>query len=92
MFVHFFANNAVSRSSLSDRFKSECQPFDDRIQVSSGGYSVTSTKDNTPYDTDSVNFGSMASAEEYMNNIISESPEMADALHTIPNNEVNITV
>ncbi len=91
LFVHFFANNAARRSSLSQRVKKEFQPFDDKIKVRDGAYTVAFNKNNKPYDVEAANFESLAGAEEYMNDLIVENPAMADSLHTIPNNEVNMT-
>jgi hypothetical protein len=92
LFVHFLANNAACRSSFSHRVKKEFQPFDEKIDVLPGAYSVAKTKDNKPYSSESMNFESLASAEEYMNGIISGNPMMADSVHAIPNNEINSAI
>ncbi|WP_282159667.1 DUF6603 domain-containing protein [Ulvibacterium marinum] len=90
LFVHFFANSAVRRVSVSHRVKKEFQPFDEKIDVRAGTYTVAFNKDNKPFNKDATNFESMARADEFINELISDDPHMADAVHTIPNNEVNL--
>lgn len=90
LFVHFFANSAVRRVSVSHRVKKEFQPFDEKIDVRAGAYTVAFNKDNKPFNKDATNFESMARADEFINELISDDPHMADAVHTIPNNEVNL--
>jgi len=90
LFVHFFANSAARRSSISHRVKREFQPFDERIDVRAGAYTVAFNKDNKPFSNEATNFESMASADEFINNLIANDPNMSDSVHTIPNNEVNL--
>jgi hypothetical protein len=90
LFVHFFANSAVRRASVSNRVKKEFQPFDEKIDVRGGAYTVAFNKDNTPFSGEATNFESMARADEFINELIANDPQMADAVHTIPNNEVNL--
>jgi flavin reductase (DIM6/NTAB) family NADH-FMN oxidoreductase RutF len=92
LFVHFLANNAARRSTLSYRVKKEYQPFREKIEVLPGAYTIANTKDNKPFNAAAVNFGSLASAEEYMIGIISKDPSMADSIHVIPNNEINASI
>ena len=90
LFVHFFANSAVRRASISHRVKKEFQPFDERIDVRAGAYTVAFNRDNRPYSDEATNFESMARADEFINELIANDPQMADSVHTIPNNEVNL--
>ena len=90
MFVGFLANSAVSKTKMSFKHKKQHLPFADKINVAPGNFTVTRTKDNTPYDAGSMNFSSHASAEEYMNKILSGESLSADELQVLPMNEVNI--
>jgi hypothetical protein len=90
LFAHFFANNAVHKSSISHKLKRELQPFDEKIKIYSGAYTVANNKDNKPINKKATNFTSFASAEEFMNEQIAKQQEMAENIHVIPNNEVNL--
>lgn len=92
LFVHFLANSAVAKANVSYKVKKEFQPFEDKINVTSGKFTVATTRDNTPLRPEAINFASQASADEYMNALVAGNPAMAGAVHVIPNNEVNYLV
>jgi len=89
MFVHFLSNSAVAKANISYKTKKEFQPFNDKIDVVSGKYTVATTRNNTPLRAEAMNFASQASADEYMHSLIAQDPAMVDSVHVIPNNEVN---
>ncbi|MFO8001909.1 MAG: DUF6603 domain-containing protein [Marinilabilia sp.] len=89
LFVKFLGNNAAGKSQLSHKVQKEFKPFDDKIEVLPGAYTVALTRDNKPLSAEAVNFTSMAGADQYISEILANDPNMADAIHTIPNNEVN---
>jgi len=90
LFVHFFANSAIRRTTVSQRVKREFQPFVEKIDVRAGAYTVAFNRDNRPFSQEATNFESMARADEFINELIANDPQMADSVHTIPNNEVNL--
>lgn len=89
LFVKFLTNSAVAKAKVSYRVKKEFQPFEDKIDVVSGKYTVASTRNNSAVRTEAMNFSSKASAEEYMKSLIAQDTALADSVHVIPNNEVN---
>jgi adenine-specific DNA methylase len=82
-------NNAVSKSSLSYKTKKQYVPFDESIKVTPTGYSVAFTENNKAFENETVSFQSEALAMEFMQNTLSGNPNMADAIHVIPSNELN---
>lgn len=89
LFVQFLSNSAVAKANISYKVKKEFQPFDDKIEMVNGKFTVASTRNNTPLRVEATNFASQASADEYMNTLIAQNPAMSGSVHVIPNNEVN---
>lgn len=86
---HAFLNgNAAARSPVSFQTRSQLQPFTDRIGVSTGGYTVASTLDNTPFDATS-GFASEVMAKQYLARQITANPSLSGQLHVLPDHEVN---
>jgi hypothetical protein len=88
LFDGFLAGAAVARSPLSFQVKSQLQPYPDKVAVGPEGYTVTSTHDNTPFDTEST-FSSEAMAMEHMRRRVAEDPALEGSLHVLPDYEVN---
>ena len=89
LFSAFLGNNAVAKSTISYKVKKQYQPFNEKIAVGRGKYTVANTRNNTPLRAEAVNFASQASADEYLNSLIAQDPAVAGSVHVIPNNEVN---
>jgi len=89
LFVKFLANSAVAKAQVSYKVRKEYQPFDDKIDVTGGRFTVANTRNNTPLRAEAMHFASQASAEEYMNTLIAQDPAMGGSVHVIPNHEVN---
>jgi hypothetical protein len=62
-------------------------PFDDKVAVKEGGFTVAQTEDNKPYSTSSTYFASEAMANQFLKSQVAANPELHDALHVIPQYE-----
>lgn len=82
----FLTGNAAARSPLSAAVKAKLQPFDEKITVSTGSYSVAFQDTNREYGT--ATFSSAASANDFLASRLAEDPSLVDVLHVIPRHEV----
>jgi hypothetical protein len=80
LFRHFLAENAASVSVLSEKHRTEVQPFDDVIQVDAEEFAVAGVLDNVS----TAYFASEALAVEHLEELIAADPARADELHVIP--------
>ena len=87
LFTHFLKGNAVAKSALSFKTKKQYQPYADKIKVAPTGYAVASQMDNKAFN--GAAFTSEAQAREYMNQQIAANPNLKEALHVIPQHELN---
>ena len=88
LFNRFFRGSSVSKSVLSRAHKIKLQPFDEKIEVLSEGYSVAFMSDNKVYSTADT-FDSEAMASEFLREQVGADPSLGDQLHVIPNFELN---
>lgn len=88
LFHPFLAGSAAARSALSHQRKTQLQPFSDTISVGQEGYAVSNTTDNKPVSA-GASFSSEAMARDYMNSQVGSGGASADAVHVLPNSEVN---
>jgi hypothetical protein len=86
LFRSFLHNNAAAKSTRSSRTKKESQPFAEQISVKQGSFTVAYTMNNEAFNGRSSGFSSQWEAEAY----IAANPNVADQLHVIPANEVNV--
>ena len=89
LFSHFLRGNAVAKSSISYKSKKEMVPFDETIKVNPNQYSVAFTADNKAFSNEAAAFASEAQAQEYAKSKIAGDPNLSDAIHVIPQNELN---
>lgn len=89
LFAAFVGNSAVAKTDLSFKVQKEFRPFEEKIEIIGGRYTVANTRNNTPLREEAINFASQASADEYLNSLIDRDPAMAGSVHVIPNHEVN---
>ncbi len=89
LFNHLLRGNAVTKSDISKHQQKLRQPFDDKIRLQQPGFTVAFNRDNTPVDGAAARFDSQAQAREYLQQRITENPELVDAVHVIPSTEVN---
>ncbi len=88
LFNHFLGGAAISKSVLSAQYKTQFQPFKEKISVAvQENYAVAYQADNKAYAT-TATFTSEAAAREFMHQAIAEDPNRAEALHVIPQFEV----
>lgn len=85
LFDIFLRNNAAARSLRSHRMKKQAQPFDSKINVKGGSYTVVNAMNNMPYNEDSINFETPWEAEKYIEN----NTDAVGQVQVIPTNEVN---
>ena len=64
-FSHFLAGGAISKSVGSQNYKKMLDPFDDKVAVKEGGFTVAQTEDNKPYSASSTYFASEAMANQF---------------------------
>ena len=88
LFFGFLGGAAVSRSKLSHQYKTQMQPFAEKVAVVPEGYTVAFTLDNKACDGAS-SFASHAMAVDCMKRKLAQSPGLKGSLHVIPNHEVN---
>jgi hypothetical protein len=88
LFDSFLAGAAVARSSLSAHAKSQLVPYGDKIAVGPEGFTVATTRDNKPFDTEST-FASEAMAADYLQRQLATDESLAGSLHVLPSYEVN---
>ncbi|CAL1519324.1 DUF6603 domain-containing protein [Chitinophaga sp. MM2321] len=89
LFNHFLKGNAVAKSALSKKNIKQYQPFDDKVQVVQGAYAVANVMNNKAYNAGAAAFASEAQAREFMQQQLLTDPNLGDALHVIPQNELN---
>lgn len=88
LFTHFTFGAAITKVDGSFAQEKKLQPFETKIVASQPAYQVANTDDNKPF-AGSIVFQSEASAHEYMTQQIEANPGLAQAIHVIPQYEVN---
>ncbi|HEX5492826.1 MAG TPA: DUF6603 domain-containing protein [Candidatus Udaeobacter sp.] len=89
-FSHFLVGGAISKSVLSQNYKKMLDPFDDKVAVKEGGFTVAQTQDNKAYSAASTYFASEAMANQFLQNQVAANPDLHDALHVIPHYEARL--
>jgi len=89
-FSHFLVGGAISKSVLSQNYKKMLDPFDDKVAVKEGGFTVAQTEDNKAYSASSTYFASEAMANQFLQSQVAANPELHDALHVIPQYESRV--
>jgi hypothetical protein len=88
LFHPFLSGSAAARSPLSYQLKTQLKPFSDTISVGQEGYAVSGTTDNKPVSA-AASFSSEAMARDYMNSQVVSGAASTEAVHVLPNSEVN---
>ena len=91
LFNHFLNGSVVTKSVLSQHYKRQFQPFDDKITLRPEQFVVASTIDNNAMSQQAI-FTSEAKAQEFMQAEIAKDPKLRDFLHVISSDEVNTYV
>jgi Family of unknown function (DUF6603) len=85
-FDHFLKGGAVSKSTLSNHYKTQLDPFVEKLKVTEGGFTVAHTENNQPFAAQ-AHFASEAQAKQYLDAQVAARPELHDSLHVIPQYE-----
>jgi hypothetical protein len=88
LFTLFLKGSAVTKSTLSNKYKKQKMPFAEKIAVLPNLYAVASNTDNAPFNEEAKAFTSYTQAEEFMNRKVKENPNLQDSLHVIPQVEM----
>jgi hypothetical protein len=87
LFEFFLGGAAITKSDLSQRKKTQLQPFTEKVTVTGETYVVASKSTNQAHVGTARGFTSVASAREYMARQVASDPTLAGALHVIPGYE-----
>ena len=90
LFRHMKKGNAASQSIVSRNYKKQSQPFEEVIEINPHQYSVARVQNNQPWSDQASGFNSYTSAENHLQRLINNDPNLADLLHVLPNTEINI--
>jgi hypothetical protein len=90
LFALFLKGNAITKSTLSSKFKKQKMPFDDKITVMPTAYVVAFNTDNSPFNDESKAFSSCAQAEEFRSRQVRHNPNLQEILHVIPRVEMKV--
>lgn len=88
LFSLFLNGNAVAKSTISQFFLKQKQPFTDKIVIQDETWVVASSTDNSPFHATAGSFSSQAKAYEYLEQQIAVNPKLADNIHVIPQTEM----
>ena len=89
-FTHFLNGSAITKSALSKSYRSQIDPFTEKVQLKEGGFTVALTENNQAYSTQAMHFSSETLAHQYIQEQVSLRPELHEALHVIPQHEVSM--
>ena len=89
-FSHFLVGGAVSKSVLSQNYRKLLDPFEEKVAVKEGGFTVAHTENNKPYSVASTYFANEAMAHQFVQTQVAANPDLHDALHVIPQYEARL--
>ncbi len=89
-FGHFFYGAAVAKSELSKNYKTQLDPFEDKVKVKDGGFTVAYTENNAAYSVHERYFASETMANQFLREQVALRPELHEALHVIPQYEASV--
>jgi hypothetical protein len=88
LFVHFRAGASISRAAGSLAKEQRMQPFASKVAVAEEQYTVAFQSNNQAY-AEAATFHSYAEAQAHLGEAMRRDPTLSDAIHVIPNAEVN---
>ena len=89
-FDHFVKSSAISNSSLSNNYAIKLDPFEDKVKVREGGFTVALVENNRPYSTHAAYFSSEALANQFIAEQAAIQPELYETLHVVPQYEASM--
>jgi hypothetical protein len=87
LFELFLRGNTVARSTISNRTRTELQPFDNAVKVGADRWAVASTRDNRAVSGNAV-FSSEAQAREFLATQVASEARNEQMMHVIPQSEL----
>ncbi|HYM59324.1 MAG TPA: DUF6603 domain-containing protein [Thermoanaerobaculia bacterium] len=87
LFAHFLGGSAVTKSDLSQARKKKLDPFEEKVEVRSEGYTVAFQANNQAFSAEAASFKSEASAREFLARQAAADPNLGETLHVIPSFE-----
>lgn len=88
LFTHFLNGSVVTKSVVSQHYRRQFQPFEEKIVIKAEQFVVASTVNNQAVSRQAV-FNSEAKAHEFMQAEIARGASRRDLLHVIPADEVS---
>nr|WP_281723021.1 DUF6603 domain-containing protein [Nitrosomonas nitrosa] len=89
-FGHFLKGAAITKSELSYNFKTQLDPFTEKVKVKAGGFTVAYAENNKPYSSQSTYFASETMATQFIREQVTLRPELHESLHVISQHEANL--
>jgi hypothetical protein len=89
-FDHFAKSSAISKSTLSNSYITKLDPFEDKIKVEEGGFTVALVENNRPYSAHAAYFSSEALANQFIAEQVAIQPELYETMHVVPRYEASI--
>ena len=89
-FDHFVKSSAISNSLLSNNYAAKLDPFEDKVKVREGGFTVALVENNRPYSTHAAFFSSEALANQFIAAQAAIQPELYETLHVVPQYEASM--
>lgn len=89
-FGHFLKGAAITKSELSHNFKTQLDPFTEKVKVKAGGFTVAYAENNKPYSSQSTYFASETMATQFIREQVALRPELHESLHVISQHEANL--
>lgn len=87
LFVHFIKGSSISKSKLSDNYRSKLKPFDTLLEVNEELFTVAFQNNNKAFDSHAT-FSSEMEAESFMKEKIRVNPDLKKQIHIIPQYEL----
>jgi hypothetical protein len=88
LFTHFLKGGAITKSTLSQHYRRQLQPFEEKIKVNRETFVVAFNHNNQAFNAEAASFVSEALARDFMHQQIVRDATLAEALHVIPNYEI----
>jgi hypothetical protein len=88
LFTHFLRGSAITQSEMSNHYKKQLQPFDEKIKVNPDVYTVAFNSNNKAFAA-TASFQSAAMAQDFLQQQVTLNPNLSESLHVIPQHEVN---
>lgn len=89
-FAHLLIGGAVGKSKLSNNYKTQLDPFADKVTVKEGGFTVAHVDNNKAYSAQAAYFASETLANQFIAAQVAANPALHETLHVIPQHEASL--